>query len=494
MARSGRGKPCGASYISHNKFCRVGLPTHVNEALNRASHEVGIVELINAAKHAGGKGALGKAVAIRQQLRQEVAGAGNLKKGEHGRELKRRLEAAGLLPQKGAPKSEGLGDIFNKNLKPAEPPAKSVPTDLKKELAALAARDQQAENPKTPQKGTSELVDDDISRILRGSVPKNLQVVSAGGETGARARLKVSDSGGSATGNTRFAKQEAADFDKNFKPATRQGGTYDWNETTKPGTKKIGEGSFGTLLMTKGPPPVAVKRGELSTKEAAIIDKVGKADLGPKLIAGELEKGGRMEYGVRLSQGRIAMSVVSGTPLIEMSGYSQVGNTTAANAYWRARADLHRLGIAHNDAHPGNLLIDDKGKGRWVDMGLAHDSPHAALAEALGVLERPRGAVGVGVAGMRGDWQGRGWAQNTGNSDGKIQLTAPDNLKLMQTNHDTKVLPFLRSKGLTDDEIGIVMTHGIRQPPSSYITKPGFNKLTDNDALKAIDLLYDGVK
>ena len=199
MARSGRGKPCGASYISHNKFCRVGLPTHVNEALNRASHEVGIVELINAAKHAGGKGALGKAVAIRQQLRQEVAGAGNLKKGEHGRELKRRLEAAGLLPQKGAPKSEGLGDIFNKNLKPAEPPAKSVPTDLKKELAALAARDQQAENPKTPQKGTSELVDDDISRILRGSVPKNLQVVSAGGETGARARLKVSDSGGSAT-------------------------------------------------------------------------------------------------------------------------------------------------------------------------------------------------------------------------------------------------------------------------------------------------------
>ena len=188
------------------------------------------------------------------------------------------------------------------------------------------------------------------------------------------------------------------------------------------------------------------------------------------------------------------MSVVSGTPLIEMSGYSQVGNTTAANAYWRARADLHRLGIAHNDAHPGNLLIDDKGKGRWVDMGLAHDSPHAALAEALGVLERPRGAVGVGVAGMRGDWQGRGWAQNTGNSDGKIQLTAPDNLKLMQTNHDTKVLPFLRSKGLTDDEIGIVMTHGIRQPPSSYITKPGFNKLTDNDALKAIDLLYDGVK
>ena len=110
----GRGKPCGASWIAKSKVCRVNLPSAVNAALNRASDEVGIVELINAAKHVGGRGAMGKAIAIRQQLRQEMAGDGNLRKGAHGVELKRRLEAAGLLPKKEAAaltKSVVLDDI-----------------------------------------------------------------------------------------------------------------------------------------------------------------------------------------------------------------------------------------------------------------------------------------------------------------------------------------------------------------------------------------------
>jgi hypothetical protein len=293
---------------------------------------------------------------------------------------------------------------------------------------------------------------------------------------------------GSATGNTGAAKQDAADFDKNFKPATRQGGTYDWNETTKPGTKKIGEGSFGTVLMTKGPPPVAVKRGEISAQEAAIIKKVGEAGIGPRLIAGELAGGGRMQYGVKLGDGRIAMSVVPGKELMDMRSDTKIGNTTAGDAYWAARANLHRMGIAHNDMHPGNLLIDEKGKGRWVDMGLANDSPGAALAEALGVLERPRGSVGVG----KGDWQGQGYARQTGNNGTRATSSSPENLKRMQSNHDTKVLPFLRSKGLDNDEIGEVMTLGLRAKPSQYTTG-GFAKLSASDALEAINLLYDGI-
>jgi len=451
----GTGKPCGASYISHNKVCRIGLPTAVNDALNKASHQVGIVELINAAKHVGGKGAMGKAIAIRQQLRQENPG-GNLKKGEHGRELKRRLEDAGLLPKK--PEKPGVS--LEKKVEALAPPIKvnsapPIPSYLLRELRELAARDQQLENPKTPSIKPEAIV-----------------------KTGV----------GSASRDTQYAKSDAVYFDRDFKPASRQGGTYDWNETTKPGTKKIGEGSFGTVLMTKGPPPVAVKRGEVSSKEADIIEKVGKADIGPRLIAGETAKGGRTEYGVNLKNGRIAMSVVPGTPLMDMSGYTQVGNTTAGNAYWAARASLHRIGIAHNDMHPGNLLIDETGKGRWVDMGLAHNHPGAALAEALGVLQKPAGAVGVG----EGDWQGKKWASYTGNSDGRIQLTAPDNLKRMQENHNTKVLPFLRSKGLDNDEIGEVMTLGIRAKPSQYTTG-GFAKLSDSDALQAINLLYDGI-
>jgi serine/threonine protein kinase len=190
-----------------------------------------------------------------------------------------------------------------------------------------------------------------------------------------------------------------------------------------------------------------------------------------------------------MSNGRIAMSVVPGKQLMDMSSTRKIGNTTAGDAYWAARASLHRLGVAHNDMHPGNLLIDKTGKGRWVDMGLAQDSPRAALAEALGVMRRPPKSEEVG----RGDWQGRNWGGETGLDNFTIRSNAPVNLRTMQSNHETKVLPFLRSKGLDNDEIGEVMTLGIRAKPSQYTTG-GFAKLSDADALQAINLLYTGVK
>ena len=289
--------------------------------------------------------------------------------------------------------------------------------------------------------------------------------------------------------NTKWAKSDAKDFDSTFTPANRQGGTYDWNETNKSGTKKLGEGSFGVVLLAKGPPPVAVKRGEVSSKEALIIDKVGKADLGPKLIAGETSKGGKVEHGVKLKEGRIAMTVVPGEELGNRASGIKVGDTTVGDAYWKARADLHRLGVAHNDTHIRNLLIDQTGKGRWVDMGLAQDQPGAALAEALGVFRPPSGFIGN----HDGDWQGKRWDSQTGNDDGRVLASAPVNLKRMQENRDTKVLPFLRSKGLSDDEIGNVMTIGIRRPPTDYVVGAGFNKLDDAANLKAINLLYDGI-
>jgi hypothetical protein len=475
------------------------MPSAIGKALNAATGEIGAASLKAAVqKHAGGKG-VARLREIRADIRKEMGG--NIVKGPKADELKKRLQAEGLLPTGKAKSVEpeepkGLASIFNKNMKPAPEAPKSVPTDLKKELAALAAKDQQLENPKAP---SVKKPDSQFGTMATGRLENQLAFMKIAGRKDLVDRMEKEiekrkavekKAPTTATGNTVYAKQEAADFDKSFKPEKRQGGTYDWSETSKSGTKKIGEGSFGTVLLTKGPPPVAVKRGEISSKEAAIIDKIGKADLGPRLIAGETAKGGRTEYGVTLKNGRIAMSVVPGKQLMDMKSDTKIGNTTAGDAYWKARAELHRLGIAHNDAHPGNLLIDETGKGRWVDMGLAHDHPGAALAEALGVLRKPSGAVGVGP----GDWQGSGWAKQTGLSNtGAMGPWSPKNLQRMQENHDSKVLPFLRSKGLTDDEIGTVMTNGIRRPPTEYTTMKGFSKLNDDDALQAINLLYDGI-
>ena len=494
----GTGKPCGATHIASNKVCRLGMPSAVGKALNAATGEIGAASLKAAVqKHAGGKGAA-RLREIRADIKKEMGG--NIVKGPKADELKKRLQAEGLLPN-GKAKSvepEGAATIFAKNIKPAP---KSVPSNLKKELAALVAKDHQAENPKAPSTKPDELYGswtkkklEERQTYLENNLEKRIKPEMSQSQKEHLARVKKElekrrAGGERVSTETQYAKESAESFDKTFKPEKQQGGTYDWNETSKSGTKKIGEGSFGTVLLTKGPPPVAVKRGDVSSKEAALIDKVGKADLGPRLIAGETAKGGRTEYGVLLKQGRIAMSVVPGKELMDMKSDTKIGNTTAGDAYWKARAELHRLGIAHNDAHPGNLLIDNTGKGRWVDMGLAHDHPGAALAEALGVLRKPPGAVGVGG----GDWQGQGWAAKTGNSDGRVTSFAPENLKRMQSNHDSKVLPFLQSKGLTTDEIGTVMTNGIRRPPSEYTTMKGFNKLNDDDALQAINLLYDGI-
>ena len=53
--------------------------------------------------------------------------------------------------------------------------------------------------------------------------------------------------------------------------------------------------------------------------------------------------------------------------------------------FWKARADLHKAGISHNDMHGGNIFVDpDTGEVNIIDLGLANTDPVSALMEALG--------------------------------------------------------------------------------------------------------------
>ena len=323
-----------------------------------------------------------------------------------------------------------------------------------------------------------------------------------------------------ATGNTRWARNEAVDADRNLGKVLRVGDkNYNgWKDSYGSGSQKVGEGSFGTVI--RNPDGTFVKRGAVSSTEAQLIKRLGEANLGPKLIAADIN--GKHEYmdakGVNMRDGRIAMTAVAGSPIGTGSTYDKRAGEFVPNIYWKAMADMHRLGIAHNDAHIDNILVDDKGKGRWVDLGLAQSSPKAALAEALGTFKPPVGKPSGGVretptpksptgtsnypSGFDiGNWQTRRWA-----ATGIQTLERYENqpAKLKQFKKEMPVLgkivdnlggvnSTLKDKyGLNNQEIADIYSHGIRSPLSSY-TKGVWAKMTDQQAQELLNQLYEGV-
>ena len=626
--RCSRSKACGAGCISNSKACRLNFPTAVNNILNKASDQVGVVELYRAAAAGGKRGGAAQFEKIKKELRQELGR--NIRAGEDTRELKRRLVAAGVVPAKGAaaPKAEtNLGDVFKKAFEKPSADAKNQPDELygawdtkdlvkfRKGLSEAPAGQKEMfqagkdridrelarrkENPSEkpllvlpprqldkspgartrtvlPPKRTvnDEEVFDDISRILKGESPRYISMVSddrarikiksqvaqlqsvlgLGAQTrkevgrdleglvneakGMRDilqsqvqkakpgalrdklvdRLKVVEEAiagpaTKATGNVRYAREDARDHDGDMlsKGISRELGnkSYRWDDSYGSGSTLLGKGAYGTVLREpkKGN---AIKRGEVGDIEADLIERLGKADLGPKLLAAQLDGDSQYHPGVKI--GRVAMSVVAGSPIGSKAPDKEIGGVKVADAYWVARAKLHRLGIAHNDMHIDNVLVDRKGKARFVDMGLAQDSPKAALAEAMGVFMPPQGGSatrGMGAAGQ-GDWQLRRWDGTAGRlleayesrmkgganprivelARGELEKKAPILARVQQNKADVQFA--MKKDGFSNDDIATVMDHGIRSPMETY-GQGVWAKISNEQAQKYISILYEGV-
>ncbi len=696
-----RSKSCGAGCISNSKFCRINFPTAVNNVLNKASHEVGVVELYRAAAAGGKRGGAAQFEKIKKQLRGELGH--NIRAGEDAKELKRRLIEAGVIPKNPAKSTN-------------EPPR--LPSDLRQEIAALAANaQQQKDNKPDPlygawgtndlakfRKGLSEApaghkelfqvaksridrelarreenpsekpllvqpprqpakspdgrvptaeVFDDISRILRGETPQNIAIVSDDRAVpraksqiaqlqsalglGAKTRKEIgrdleglleeawnlrnnlksemrqenpkgilvkqmakqlkdveeaiqgAPKGGSpqnksqiaqlqsvlglgaqtrkevgrdleglleeannlrerlqkeqksaiarganaterfeiidriqkvqeailgpatkATGNVRYAREDARDHDGDLlaKGITKELGSknYKWEESYGSGSTLLGKGAYGTVLRepNKGN---AIKRGEIGLQEADLIKRLGEADLGPRLLAAQIDGEG---YHPGTKLGRLAMGVVPGKPIGGKDADKEINGVKVADAYWIARANLHRMGIAHNDMHIDNVLIDNRGTARFVDMGLAQDSPKAALSEAMGAFMKPQGAMVSRDrdAGGQGDWQVRRWdgtggtilnkLENEtyrGNATGKkkFQEELEKKAPILARVRDNRpaVLYEMRRDGFTNDDIATIMDHGIRSPGSSYERGP-WGRMSTEQAQKYINILYEG--
>jgi hypothetical protein len=289
---------------------------------------------------------------------------------------------------------------------------------------------------------------------------------------------------------TREARIGAKYFDQSFSPERSISGKaadYDWEGNARQGTNGK-KGGFGSVLFQGD---VVVKRGDLGERELEILRRVGEAGLGPELIYGEIGRRKETFASVGIHEGRVAMSRVEGR---EIGGFTssqeRIGDSTVGNIYWRARAELHRLGIAHNDAHGGNVIVDGTGKPRFVDFGISQDNPKAALSEALGgIVNRsviPPGAVIIG--GMNRDYQSSLVKTSGITEPAKDQ---PENLRRIYSNLTT-VKSHLRSMGLNNDEIAQILTTGIRNPLGTY-NKGAWGKLTNDDALQIINMLYNGI-
>ena len=579
-----KGKSCGATCINRNMRCVLDLGPVIAENVGRVRDKIGVMQLWAQAKANKAPGYNKKFNEIKKQVEQERAGGLALRRQADLKDFEKRLKDAGIL-QKSA-KSEDAGAIFAKAIKQEKP--KSVPPDLKAQLAALqwapapVAPRQLERSPgdrtKTPpaalKKGETSMIMDDISRIMRGESPRNMQVASAGDEGGMRARVKPTSmrnlesdfrkllgakansgmnldqlreaaakeanslsirrdkaSGGqerkelrdkidrlqsainradnlnaTATGNTRWARVDAADFDGSLGKVRREGDkSYaGWEDSYGSGARKIGEGAYGTVL--RNPDGTFVKRGAISDTEAGLIKRLGDVDLGPKLKAADIN--GAHPYNkerfVDIRNGRIAMGEVPGKPITAAANAdTKLGGKNAADIYWKAMADLHRMGIAHNDAHIDNILVDKSGKGRWVDLGLAQASPKAALAEAMGVFPTIRGTNPdriMGAAGQ-GNWQSRKWdgtgARNAerakeagGRTWAEFQQRFPIASRVWENREAAQNK--LSSFGFSNNEISSFIDHGIRSPLDTY-TKGPWAKLTDKQAQEVLDTLYDGI-
>ncbi len=393
-----------------------------------------------------------------------------------------------------------LGALFNQGIAAGKERAPSVPPDLKAQLAALGGG--QPKQPSKPNEyakfNTEQLQGKRKAAWALGKDDKVAQIDAELARRGAKAPTMRANSGPAPTGNTKWAREDAGDFDKNFKIYKRIRGDADminWDESVRKGYK-LGEGSYGTVLQVGDK---AYKRGLLGANEAEIMRRAGEAGLGPKLLGAEIATKTYTANGTDIHPGRLAMTMVKGRELGDVSPNNRLGKDTAADTYWKALAGLHRMGISHNDAHPHNLMVDDTGKGRWVDFGLARANPKAALNEALGSFVK-----GAGTSRESGNWQTARWdvtgipryqelrRSGLNPKEARIQLEKEHPGLGRVVGNLPAVMSTLKNMGLSTSQISNMMNTEIRSPDSVYQSGP-WAKMTDTQAQSLLNTLYDGI-
>lgn len=136
----------------------------------------------------------------------------------------------------------------------------------------------------------------------------------------------------------------------------------------KPGDL-LGRGAFGSVTLNKDGTVTKTFNKAISEKsfnnELAFQNIAAKAGLAPKLLG--------------YKAGSFIMERANGKVATE---YDQVTRRLIATKTIEALKELHKVGVAHNDVHPGNVFYDEKTKKvQLIDFGMASNKKSDVFAE-----------------------------------------------------------------------------------------------------------------
>jgi serine/threonine protein kinase len=243
----------------------------------------------------------------------------------------------------------------------------------------------------------------------------------------------------------------------------------------------LGRGMFGEARLTsKG----VVKRGFVTRSELKALETLNKTGVTPKLMgqAFEGDWDRKTFSGLTVRRAYLLMEKAPGDVVHKLfytgRGLTEKQGQNVFELLMAARKKIHLKGVAHQDMHTGNVLLDLKSeKLTVIDFGVARIDFRAALVEALGT---GRGKINqFGQILKPGDHQSQPLFAEL-NRIGKTKKT--ETWKRFQRNRK-EVLAKLEAEGV----------EGIAEARIRLLPRSVSKTLTPKRALELIEELYEGI-
>lgn len=128
--------------------------------------------------------------------------------------------------------------------------------------------------------------------------------------------------------------------------------------TSRKGVTKAGSGAFGTVYVDRSTnPPRAIKYGDIMSTEYTIGKKLGELGVSPRIYS-DLETRGKNSRGREMQA--MSMEFIEGKTVNNL--YPKEIPDDVFQSILNTRKKINLAGIAHNDYHDENIIIDTNGK------------------------------------------------------------------------------------------------------------------------------------